>query len=100
MTSLFEGKPSICGLSNENELVRICPPEFKKRNAWSEYASHIFFAGANASAWKWKNLAERPKQISCFNALLGGFDLSHEDKIAVAGWMLSEMLAELPKVKR
>ena len=35
--------------------------------------------------------------MGCFQGVLGTFGLRHEDKEAVAGWMLSEMLAEVPE---
>jgi hypothetical protein len=39
---------------------------------------------------------QKNKQFSCFRGLLGSFCLPHEGKEAVAGWMLSEMLTEVP----
>ena len=42
-------------------------------------------------------MEERQRKLSCFKSLLGSFDIKHEDKEAVAGWMLSEMLTEVPK---
>ena len=97
---LFAGQPEpFGGLSNERDLAKACPPEFKKDNAWSSYASRVFFNGANIANWKWKSTDEavRRHQKGCFHGLLGTFDLSHQDKEAVAGWMLSEMLTETPK---
>ncbi len=87
------------GLSNERELAKLCPPEFKRGNPWSSYASRVFFGGANIANWKWKSDDEavRRHQKGCFHGLLGTFDLKHEDKEAVAGWMLSEMLTEVPE---
>lgn len=101
--SLFSGNPSsLGGLSNERELARQCPPKFQQRsNKWSHYASLLFFNGGNISKWNWKSddKDEREKQLACFKALLGTFDLKHEDKEAVAGWMLSEMLTDVPDAK-
>jgi len=97
---LFSGRPGFLGgLSNEEELAQICPKEFKKDNPWSNYASLIFFRGADISNWKWATEGEaiRKVQITCFHGLLRGFDLAHEDKEAVAGWMLSKMLTEVPE---
>ena len=87
------------GLSNERELAKLCPPEFKRGNPWSSYASRVFFGGANITNWKWKSddKAMRNGQMGCFYSLLGTFGLPHEDKEAVAGWMLSEMLTEVPE---
>jgi len=98
---LFSGKPGYFGgLSNEEELAQVCPGEFKKKeNPWSEYASRLFFGGANISNWKWAtdNQEERKQQLACLHGVLGGFALDHKDKEAVAGWMLSKILTEVPE---
>lgn len=97
--SLFpETSPfSLGGLPNEDELARICPQEFKKRNPWSDYASKVFYEGAIIDNWQWKSNdpAVQRRQKECFSGVLSGF-MPHEKKEAVAGWMLSEMLTEVP----
>jgi hypothetical protein len=96
---LFDGRPNpLGGLSNEDELARECPDEFKDENPWSSYAMKLFFFGGNITNWKWKSgdPAKRSRQTRCFRGLLGTFNIPH-DKEAVAGWMLSEMLTEVPK---
>lgn len=97
---LFEGTPApMGGLSNEDALVRACPEEFKRDNPWSDLASKVFFLGVDASKWKFKSTDkdEKRKQMLCFRGLLETFGIAHQDKEAVAGWMLSEMLAEVPE---
>jgi len=97
---LFAGEPQILGgLSNERELAELCPDEFKNGNAWSSYAMTLFYRGGNIGNWKWKSDDKEicSHQIGCFKGLLGTFDLRHEDREAVAGWMLSEMLTEVPE---
>ena len=96
---LFSGKPGVLGgLSNEEALARACPVEFKSfRNGWSSLAMNIFYHGGDLSHWRFKNKDNASKQFSCFEGLIHSFGLSHEDKQAVAGWMLSEMLEELPE---
>jgi hypothetical protein len=99
-TKLFAGKPEMLGgLSNEDELAKLCPGEFKRDNPWSDYSRKVFFLGANISNWKWKsaNPNIRKHQHACWYGLLGTFGLSRENKEAVAGWMLSEMLSEVPQ---
>lgn len=100
-SKLFSGQPNVFGgLSNEAELVKLCPEEFKDRhNKWSDYASKVFFLGADISNWNWKTgeVDIRLKQKRCFYGLLRGWNLKHEHKEAVAGWMLSEMLTEVPE---
>ena len=98
--TLFSGKPGFLGgLSNEDELAEVCPEEFKKDNPWSDYASRMFFGGANISNWKWATDDEtiRKTQKACLSGLLGTFGLDHQDKEAVAGWMLSKMLTKVPE---
>ncbi|MGD1003365.1 MAG: hypothetical protein ABR884_02200 [Minisyncoccia bacterium] len=97
---LFIGKPEMLGgLSNEEQLVKECPPEFHKDNPWSNYASELFFKGGKIANWKWKSddPTERRRQMNCFDGLLGTFGIGHNEKESVAGWMLSEMLAEVPE---
>jgi len=97
---LFDGEPKpFGGLSNENELVSLCPDEFKKDNPWSDIAMKLFFLGGNIKHWKFKSddVAVCRRQFACFKGLISTFGISHEDKEAVAGWMLSEMLQEVPE---
>lgn len=99
-TVLFSGRPEpFGGLSNEDELVKACPDKFKGDNAWSNYAMQLFYKGGNIANWKWKteDKTERHRQLGCFRGLLGTFGIKHEHKEAVAGWMLSEMLSEIPE---
>ncbi|MDD5341096.1 MAG: hypothetical protein PHC97_01510 [Patescibacteria group bacterium] len=96
---LFEGVPQpLGGLTNEVALTRACPDEFRHRNPWTEYAMKLFYCGGNISNWKFKNPDENVQvsQRACFHGFLGTWGVSHEDKEAVAGWMLSEMLSEVP----
>ena len=64
----------------------------------SRFESSICTA-SNSANWKWKSAetATRRHQRGCFSGLLGTFGLPHQDKTAVAGWMLSEMLSEVPE---
>jgi len=97
---LFSGSPEMLGgLTNEDDLAKACPEEFQRDNPWSEYASKLFFMGGSIKNWKWKSEDNKVKgrQFACFRGLLGTFGLPHEDKEAVAGWMLSEMLMEVPE---
>ena len=99
---LFEGKGQpLGGITNEQELVKKCPKEFRDdyhNNQWCEAAQLIFFKGGQIKHWKWKSKdpKEISKQMECFKGVISGWGLQHEDKTAVAGWMLSEMLEEVP----
>jgi len=99
MKELFEGKAGMLGgLSNEEQLVKLCPAQFKQENKWSKYASELFFSGGNKKNWQWKtsDKEEQKKQFACFRGLLSTWGIKHEHKEAVAGWMLSEMLTDVP----
>ncbi|HSV95251.1 MAG TPA: hypothetical protein VLH94_04780 [Spirochaetia bacterium] len=53
MKILFSGIPQpFGGLSNEKELVGLCPREFQNDNPWSSYASKLFCRGGSISNWK------------------------------------------------
>ncbi len=97
---LFAGIPLFWGgLSNEQELAQACPKKFKDDNPWSRYAMKLFYNGGNISNWKWKShdLTERKTQGKYFEGLLESLGVRHEDKESIAGWMLSEMLVEVPE---
>lgn len=97
---LFTGELSYFGgLSNEIELAKKCPEEFKQDNPWSDYALKLFYSGGKISNWEWKSedIQEQKTQITYFKCLLETFYLSHEDKTAVSGWMLSNMLNKVPE---
>jgi len=98
---LFAGEPlPLGGLSNEEELSMLCPEEFKKPNPWSEYAMKFFFEGGKIGNWKWKSDDKKVRvhQLNCFHGFLATFEIPHKDKESVAGWMLSEMLEEVPEM--
>ncbi len=100
---LFSGKISpFGGLSNEKQLFQACPSEFRdwQYNEFCKYAESIFFSGASYKNWSWKtqDAIEQLKQLTILRALLRSFESKHEHKIAIAGWMLSEILNEVPKL--
>lgn len=97
---LFAGDPMpMGGLSNEDALVRACPEEFRRGNPWCDYTSKLFFHGADISNWQFKSSdrEEKKRQMSCLRGLLETFGIGHNQKEAVAGWMLSRMLSEVPE---
>lgn len=83
------------GLSNEKELVIACPQEFKTGNRWT-YLAGLFVSGEKKPALKWvsSDEAERRRQWDCFRGIISSLDMSFQDKIAVAGWMLSVITTE------
>jgi hypothetical protein len=99
-SKLFAGHRLLFGgLSNEADLAKELPVEFKLGNAWSSLAMGIFYNGCDTSNWKWKSPDPkvRKHQMDCFNGLLQSFEIDHFVKGPVAGWMLSEMLVEVPE---
>ena len=101
-TWLFSGRlEPLVGLpeKKEKKLAETCPDKFRGDNAWSNYAMQHLSNIIDMANWKWKSndAAERLRQFGYFSRILGTFNLRPEDKKAVAGWMLSEMLTEVPK---
>ena len=102
VSPLFSGNPApFGGLSNEKELAESCPERFRRESDWSDYAARLLFGGDSGADWSWKfdDKTVRQRQLVCFRCLLDSFDLPHEDKVAVAAWMLSEMLSVVPGKK-
>jgi hypothetical protein len=103
---LFSGHPIVRGgLSNEEELARLCPSEFlDTHDPWHNCIAEGEFWGRNEQAWKWKNPNPdvQAQQKKCLDNLLDGSRqvLPITTRHAIAAWMLSEMLEEVPPPKR
>jgi len=100
LTILFEGMVLFDGgLSNETELLNSCPEEFKGDNPWSEYVARVFYEECSTINWRWKTDSgkERAIRIAHLVSLLDSQTLNQEEIFSVAGWMLSEMLKEVPE---
>jgi lipid II:glycine glycyltransferase (peptidoglycan interpeptide bridge formation enzyme) len=97
---LFSGEPlPRGGLSNEEELTQSCPHQFlESHNSWTDYIARTAFWGRDDSTWKWKSsdVAIQKRQKSCMDAMLDSRNLKMSVKNAIAAWMLSEMLSEVP----
>lgn len=96
---LFAGRPKLTGgLTNEKELLLLCPEKFKSCNIWSSYADFLFLIGGNIANWSWKstNTQIQDYQLYYFKSLLRTHTLQYKERKAIAGWMLSEMLSEVP----
>lgn len=96
---LFSGtEQPFGGLSNEEELMPLCPEQFLAENEWSAFANALLLKGGSTEGWSWKSGDEavRAQQLQCFRGLLGSC-IPYERKASIAGWMLSEMLKEVPK---
>lgn len=98
-TALFAGQiGGFGGLSNEDELVKMCPDEFREKNEWSQAMKFFNKEHIASENWKWRSSdqEERKKQLFFLFALCVSLDLSDKDKEAVAGWMASEIFSEIP----
>ncbi len=106
----FTGHPDIdfIGLTNEEELAEICPEDFKQDNPWTKYASHFVKKDVKrrnrliiTTHWRYKpgTEEERRHKLSCFTTILASPNLHFKQKIPIAGWMLSEILEEVPEYR-
>lgn len=90
------------GIPNYDEVLAACPKEFRDFNPWSDLAEKIFFFGLREDAIrkigiKATSQEEADMKWAYFRTWLGSFAPKHQDKVAVCGWLLSLMLAELPQ---
>ena len=92
------------GLSNEGTLAIECPQEFfDPDNPWSSCAaSYILKGRTDLRGWKWKTNDQqtRIQQVLRLEEIVSGSSLDADHQRAVAGWMLSEMLRQVPKYAR
>ncbi len=98
-TQLFVGQPqTLGGLSNERDLAELCPEKFKGTTDWSRLASWVILQDEDYDKWDWvsDDRTIRKHQLDCLSGLLGSSKLKDQDIEAVAGWMLSEILAAVP----
>lgn len=86
--------------SDGQRLIEMCPSRFGHGNSWSDAALLLFLENDNVdtSDWKWRSddQATRDHQKNCLYGLLSTFCLTCYHKKALAGWMLSEMLTDVP----
>lgn len=102
-SSLFDGKILGPGnVSNEKELTVLCPKEFfDSENPWSLCAAFFILHGTKMLGWKWKtqDYKVRVQQALHLEEIMASPTLEHDHRQAIAGWMLSEMLREVPNQK-
>jgi hypothetical protein len=98
-SELFSGHASqLNELSNAGQLVQACPEGFRQKNSWSEAVTRLNHGLADLDtdqwAWKSRDLKIQQRQLTCLKLLNNTFGPPRDDILAVACWMLSEMLAE------
>lgn len=89
-------------IPNARDVISAIPAEFKKRNDWSEAASHIFFHGLSAKEMSALEIEAESQQqadamVDYLHAWLMSYEPRHEDKEAIGGWLLSLMMQKPPK---
>jgi hypothetical protein len=92
---LFGGKINLLDM---NQALRDCPAEFKNGSDWSTYVGKCI-NGLHTADWKWKIPSgdERGIWLGRLAFLLYSPKFRIEDRICIGGWMLSEMLKEIPE---
>lgn len=113
--NLFAGEPNKSGrLSNEAELVKECPKKFlvdkdrrsRNWNMWVWYVLFLFSPHSHridvTQNWEWKSDSEeeRKRQMRCLFAIRCSFGINPYQRLAILGWMLSEMLLRVPSRRR
>ena len=86
-------------LSNAVGLLMLCPDKFKLfSNPWNILAFQVLTLGADMKDWDFKSPGREVavKQLSLLRAVRRTPALSADGRVALAGWMLSEMLTEVP----
>ena len=90
-------------LTNLEDLRRVCPKEFfDSKNLWRMYAKAVHYwmgdrGGTNHWVWKSQDKNVQQDQLRQWNFVTLSAGLSWEEELAIGGWMLSEMLVEVPK---
>lgn len=86
-------------------LYNSCPEQFKRQNEWSEYVKIFIYMRPDSreiinqiNNWFWRSdlNADRSKQKQHFFAVLGAEDVLLPEKLAVLGYLLSQMLRKCP----
>jgi hypothetical protein len=99
MEILFSGDADgMGGLSNEEDLVRLCPKEFNMGNSWCVRIYNMTYEVMDTHSWKWreKNPDKQKHQLDCLKNMMSSLFVPFDEKVAVGGWMLSKMLLEIP----
>lgn len=104
---LFAQMPGTTGAPSIDELFKQCPAQFKRTdNPWKAFATKMRRGGGHVNGTGWNPKSKDPALVErqiAWVLVLGAYgktdrtplgELRHD---AIAGWMLSEMLAEVPE---
>ena len=99
---LFDGEVRCGALSNVFELVELVPEEFSPENEWYQYVEHLYAKGGQEYDASWKARSDFVESLwyhtrKCFKYAFMDSRIPREKRFALCGWMLSEMLAEVPE---
>jgi hypothetical protein len=88
------------GIPNYERAVAACPPEFYERNDYSDIARTWFHNGLDPEqdmagyGIRADNIEDAVDQRRYVETWLRSFTPSHQEKMAVGGWLLSLMLVK------
>lgn len=103
LNTVFQGRPKVHGgVSNIENIIKKCPTSFYQKNYWSDFINIIIYRdNYDQVSWPWKSKDNNTRQHQ-FSYLFGLIHapINIEDKLAVAGWYLSEILKSVPEYKR
>jgi hypothetical protein len=87
------------------ELVDVCPAEFRRDNKWSNFAVKLFVTmraddrASDHRQWEWQldPGPELERRFARFREVCRNVNLPPDEHKAVAGWMLHELLFDVPR---
>ena len=84
----------------EEALRQQCPPPrfFEVHNPWVIVATKVYVQGAVIEEWKWRKISpyDRSMVFGLFHLLGSSKTLEPQIKCAIGGWILSDLLEEIP----
>ena len=100
---IFQGKPKIFGgVTNIEGVINKCPKFFYQKNPWSSFINIIIHRDLyDQTTWSWKSKDNNTRQHEfsyLFGLMTAKIDI--KDKLAIAGWYLSEILESVPEYKK
>ena len=101
--NIFQGKSKIFGGVTDIEmLIKSCPKDFYKKNLWSNFVNIIIYRDCyDQNQWDWKSTDRNVQQKQfCYLSGLINAKISIENKLAITGWYLSNILKSVPEFKK
>jgi|GEM_PF-1678797 len=93
---LFKGK---INFDDVKQILEKCPDVFKGDSPWTAFVANLIRVGsADTHSWKFRKKEHNVCLIRLI-LLLGNKGIRFEERAYIGGWMLSEMLEEIPAYK-